>query len=209
MPVIDLTGNRFGRLVVVSRAENGANWKTRWLCTCDCGETRTVYSDSLRSGKTQSCGCYHKEKASQAMTKTKTTHGASRTRVYTVWQGMKQRCSDKSLRDYHRYGGRGIAVCERWIHSFENFIKDMGNPEAGMTLERENNDLGYSPDNCIWATMSVQANNRRSSRYITHDGLRLTHSQWSRRLGGSGTLVHSRIKCGWSEERAVTTPPMR
>ena len=155
MKKIDLTGRRFGRLVVVGEAGRTKRGKITWECLCDCGKTTVIIGDNLRSGNTLSCGCYGREVVRYA----NTTHGMARTREYNIWEGMKNRCQNKTHPDYPNYGGRGIKVCSRWM-SFENFFFDMG-VSHGLSIDRINNDGNYEPSNCRWATASEQNLNRR------------------------------------------------
>ena len=145
---IDLTGKRFGRLFVLSVADR----KYHLICVCDCGNKCTVAISSLKSGSTQSCGCLRLERSK--------THGMSHIPEFRVWNSMLERCNNPNNKRYCDYGGRGIKVCERWM-DFKNFIADMGFRPKGLTLERINNDKGYSPSNCKWDTGENQARNRR------------------------------------------------
>lgn len=134
------------------------------------------------------------------------THGLSKSRVYHIWNAMKMRCENPNSKFYSDYGGRGITVCERWA-SFENFFEDMGHPPAGTSLERENNDAGYSRANCRWATRMEQARNKRNNVLLTIDGETHPLSVWAERFGIKYGTVHQRLtKYGWTAEDAVKMP---
>ena len=150
MKLVDLTGQRFGRLVVLRRAENIGR-QTAWLCKCDCGNEKTVPMWNLRSGQTISCGCYADE-VRVANGKAGQTHGLSYSRLYTIWIGMKQRCYYPKHKHFKRYGERGIKVCDEWKDSFETFHDwAMANGYAdNLTIDRENVNGDYCPANCRW-----------------------------------------------------------
>lgn len=198
MRLIDLTGMRFGRLTVMRRTEQTII-RAQWWCLCDCGAKTKVYGEVLRRGNARSCGCLRRDAA--------TTHGMSKSgsAAYKSWRAMRSRCESPNHSAYKCYGGRGIKVCERWM-VFENFLADMGEPPAGMTIERINNDAGYSPENCKWATRAEQANNRRGMLLLTLNGETMCLTAWAKRKGiNNGTLAY-RVRSGWSAQKALTTP---
>ena len=170
--LIDLAGQRFGRLVVAELAPK-LDRRTRWICQCDCGNVSHAQSDDLRSGHSKSCGCLSKEMARDRHTSHGATAGGKPTRSYKAWQGMHRRCSAIDGPDYPYYQGRGITVCDRWA-SYEAFVTDMGAPPPGHSLERKDNALGYGPDNCVWATPLEQSRNRRNVHRIVICGRDMT-----------------------------------
>jgi len=157
---VNLIGERFGRLFVLEKFGRDKWRGIKWLCQCDCGEQRQVTSHDLLSGNTTSCGCYTRERASQANMK----HGYSttnqRSRIYTAWLNMLNRCKNPQSKDFTWYGGQGISVCSRW-HSFENFLNDMGEPKTRDTLDRIDSNDDYKPENCRWVNRVIQSRNTK------------------------------------------------
>lgn len=171
MRFIDLTGQRFGRLLVLDRATNDAQGRARWRCACDCGNEAVITRHHLRDGRTKSCGCLRRDVASEL----NHTHGfASKGGVkptYRIYRSMLSRTTNPRDASWKNYGGRGITVCDRWNParggSFENFLADVGErPADNLSLDRIDNDRGYEPRNVRWATATEQARNRRS--FSTH-----------------------------------------
>lgn len=200
---------RKGRLVLIQTARR--NGKPAWECRCDCGAICVVRTDHLRGGATQSCGCKQSEMMKHGL---RFEHGdarrLSKTPEWKTWVAMIQRCTDPNSSIFHRYGARGITVCGRWLNSFEAFLLDMGRrPTPKHTIERDDNDGPYAPENCRWATRKEQANNRRTSRIVEADGRRMTLSQWQDATGIHQLTLLARLRRGWSEERTISTPLIR
>lgn len=169
------------------------------LYRCVCGNEKKIRMSFVRSGKTKSCGCLQRGKA--------TKHGMEGTPEYHAWSSMKKRCNLLSDKGYKRYGGRGIKVCDRWMESFENFYEDMGNrPSMRHSLDRINNNKGYSKENCRWATATEQANNRRSTVMIEGYGVTQSISMWENTMEIPKGRITARLIYGWSKHDAVFLP---
>jgi hypothetical protein len=189
---VDLVGQRFGRLVVTDYSHcdhRGA----LWLCVCDCSKPHLARSWNLRSGKTRSCGCLRVESRATA----RKTHGCSRTAMHNAWYNMLRRCTEQDGATADAYSKRGITVCERW-QKFENFLSDMPpRPTPKHSIDRINNDKGYSPDNCRWATKREQSLNTRRARYFIIDGIRVPAMDVAARNGITNSTFRVRLHRGW------------
>lgn len=173
-PLIDLVGQRFGRLTVIKRAENSSSGHPKWECQCECGNIVVALGSNLKKGVTKSCGCLHKEVSTDRILLISENqkgknhplykHGKSKSRIHWVWEQMKQRCHSPRNRNYKYYGGRGITMCPEWKDDFKAFHDwAMANGYLeGLTIDRIDNDRGYSPDNCRWVTQKQQIKNRRN-----------------------------------------------
>lgn len=192
-----LEGLRYGRLVVVKetgRRDGGV----LWLCRCDCGTEKEVTTHNLNRGHAKSCGCLQAETA--------TIHGHSSKKIYSIYRAMMQRCYDKKSWMYHRYGGRGIKVCEDWANNIDSFIKwsEENGYSDSLQIDRIDNDKGYSPDNCRFVTKTVNANNTSKNIIIKVKGEALTIADAARRYGIEDSKLRQRItKLGWAPEQAI------
>lgn len=176
--------------------------KKRYLVVqCDCGTVKSTSLLSLRNGKARSCGCNRNKAVAESLRR----HGMAGSPTWNVWQGIRRRCADPANSGYHKYGGRGIRVCERWLNSFENFLADMGERPPGMTIDRIDNNGHYEPGNCRWASPKDQARNRRSNRIIAFRGESRPLAYWVEQSGLPYSLVHTRLRSGWPLEAALTT----
>lgn len=187
-------GDRFGNLTVVSFAYKNNESHLCWNCICDCGKTTIVTKSHLETKHTKSCGCLRGEK-----------HGYLGSDTYRIWQNMKNRCYNPNVKCYLNYGGRGIRVCQKWRDSFSAFLKDMGPRPDGMTLERIDNEKGYFPENCKWATWKEQRRNSRGwLNILEFENKRMCLADWAIETGISRHVISKRLKMGWSIERALT-----
>ena len=202
---IDLTGRRFGNLVVLNSVPNeiktDKQGTTYWMCRCDCGKEHLANGVSLRRGHTTSCGC------KQGCLK----HGLRYTRLYHIWDAMVGRCFRKSHVGYTYYGGRGITLCDEWLgeNGFINFYNwAMGNGyQDNLTIDRIDVNGNYEPSNCRWTTMKEQSNNKRNNRYLTFNNKTQSMKKWSEELHITYQTISARLdRLGWSVEKTLSTP---
>jgi hypothetical protein len=194
--------SKFGRWTFVRRSDV----PRKALFRCDCGVERETFITNVVSGKSTSCGCFLREWTTDRSTKHGHAKRGNHSPLYETWAGMVARCTKKYRPDYHRYGGRGIKVCDRWM-VFENFAADMGDRPEGMTLDRHPDTNGnYEPGNCRWATPTEQANNRRSNVLIDHQGKQQNIEAWSKELGIDRHVIEDRIRRGETDPIKIFGP---
>lgn len=194
-------GDRFGRLVALRAAASSSSGHKQFIWKCDCGELKCIRIEHVVSGRTNSCGCLHDQAAGDR----NRTHGLAKTRVYGIWSGMIQRCTNPKVKIYPYYGGRGIKVCDRWRNSFECFLADMGHPPSeNHSIDRfPNKDGDYGPGNCRWATDQEQALNMRSNALLTVNGETLRLIEWCDRAGVTQPAIYYRVKKGETRLQAI------
>ena len=194
----DLTGMRFGRLVVKNQAKHSGRG-AKWDCVCDCGNQskKPITTNSLLQLKTQSCGCLMVERVKAS----NSTHRLTKSPTYICWRLMWQRCTNPNHKSYHAY--KNFTPCDRW-KSFENFFEDMGFRPDGLTLDRIDNTKGYSPDNCRWADVFTQQGNTKRNIYVEIDGEIMCVKAACRKLGTNYARAKSRIWKGWAPIDAIT-----
>lgn len=205
----DLSGQRFGRLVVLYRdTKSKPSGGTKWICLCDCGNTKSVVATNLKNRRTRSCGCLQSELTSLRCK----THGdGSGCRLFRIWKAMKSRCYYERDVGYHLYGGRGISVCDLWRGSYASFkewaLKN-GYSEK-LTLDRIDPNGNYEPSNCRWATYKEQCNNKRGNVHITYNGETHTLSEWAEITGIKIATLANRKRLGWSDSDCIEIPVVR
>lgn len=200
--VIDLTGKTFSRLTVLRRNGSDVKGKAVWTCVCTCGNTVYVDGARLRNGKVRSCGCLRHEPYAA-------THHMSKTRLYSIWANMRNRCKRENVKSYKDYGARGIKVCDEWDSSFESF-RDwalQNGYDDSLTIERKNHEQDYCPENCCFVAKSEQANNRRTCIEIEYLGKTQNLMQWCDELGLNYKRIYNRMKkLGMPFEEAISKP---
>jgi len=204
---LNIQGQRFSRWTVLDKESITIRNHTKVWCRCDCGTEKLIDDQSLKTGRSTSCGCYHK-----SMTNAMQTHGDSSKNIkateYNSWAGMKQRCYNKNNIRYPEWGGKGVTVCDRWLNSYEAFLEDVGRkPAPHYTLDRYPNKTGnYEPNNVRWATPKQQSNNTARNRNIEHDGEVRTLAQWADKYKIQPATLSSRLRHNWDLKEALNTP---
>lgn len=211
--LIDLTGKRFGRLVVIKFGGKDDKKRRVWECVCDCGNTVFIPTAQLNSGKTKSCGCYNRDTARQRMT----THGMRKSALYRIWAGIKDRTNPNNHNNKNNYRKLHITMCDEWKNDFKAFYdwaisngykeEKLPNGKSKWTIDRIDGTKGYYPENCRWATSKQQANNQLTNKMITYKGKTQNLSRWCEELGLKYGLVEQRLFSGFSVERAFTENP--
>lgn len=205
----DRTGQRHHRLVALRTdgySDSGNQRHVKWLFRCDCGKEVSIPVNRLPTK--HSCGCLRTEKSREIMVKMHYRHGEAKngqnSAEYRTWKGIISRCSNSDDPRYKDYAGRGVTVCDEWKDDYLNFLRDMGRRPRGTTIERKDNDLGYSKENCRWATPLEQGRNKRNNIWIKFRGETLHVAEWSRRTGIKFGTIHARLRRGWSPEKALS-----
>lgn len=196
-------GKRFGRYVILDRDFTKNTKRTYCICKCDCGNEKSVLLQNLLNGNTKSCGCYSIEEKKER----KTIHSHSRTRIYRVFQYMKQRCYNPQNDRYNNYGARGIRICDEWLNDFSVFYEWAINSgySDNLTIERIDVNGNYCPENCTWIPNSEQGNNRTNNHWVVYNGEKLTLKQLSRKYNIHIDTLSYRLK-HWDIDKAVNQP---
>ena len=207
---MDLTGEQFGRLHVVERAENDRSGNAKWLCRCECGNYKIILGKALRTGSTRSCGCYLAEQSKKRMKILATKHGLSKAKLYSVWGTIVDRCTNDKCKGYHNYGGRGISICDEWRHdvkAFYDYVSSLPHfGEPGRSIDRIDNNGNYEPGNIRWATFKEQANNTRPKKntvWVVFNGETMSLADMARKYGINYATVRRRYAKGMPIEKIL------
>lgn len=208
MKAKDYTGQRFGKLVVLGLSEKrGKSGHKYYRCLCDCGKEKDISASHLVTGASKSCGCG----VLLALKKRNTTHGMSRSRLFTIWMGMKRRCMNPNEKSYVYYGGRGISICDEWkadFMAFHDWSVNNGYAE-NLSIDRIDSDGNYEPSNCRWVPLSEQNRNKRDNHLVTINGKTQLMSDWCKESKVSMTTVYERLRKGYKIEDALFAPDQR
>ena len=210
--VKDISGQKINGWYIICEYGRNKSGGAMFLCKCDCGNIRVVDGRSIRSGSSKNCGCKRNAETARRIKVISTKHGGKKERLYGIWRGMLDRCNNPKSPFYYRYGGRGIFVCNEWQESYASFrgwaVSSGYNKDASRgecTIDRINNDDGYTPNNCRWITLKQQCNNRSTNHLIEHNGVIHTLTEWSEITGIRKDTLRRRIFIyGWTVERALT-----
>ena len=215
-PLKDMIGYRVHRLTVIARGETqGKSTGAYWICQCDCGNKTNIAGQHLRTGAIKSCGCHNSKVAKERMKLLSTKHGMCKTRIYKIWTGMCKRCLSTKDKYFHRYGARGITVCDEWSNNFMSFVEwsDKNGYAENLSIDRIENNGNYEPSNCRWTTKRVQANNRaregnlKNTRYITYQGVTYVLSEFADKyLTVDMDTFWSRLQRGIPIDQAMSLP---
>ena len=207
-------GTRYSHLLVIGSPVKAASGRYMCLCRCDCGAEKLMYEEALKYGNSRSCGCVNRKLSREriiANRDRRVSHGMCGTRLHRIWKAMKYRCSNPSAQYFHRYGGRGISVCEAWRTSFIAFHEwaMQHGYRDDLSIDRIDNDGDYTPENCRWVAMDTQARNTRQNRFITAFGLTKCLEDWASDLSCAVDIstLRKRLRLGWEFEKAFSLPP--
>lgn len=194
--MLKLAGKKFGKLTAIRQTGKVGSYRL-WLCKCDCGNTTEVKSSNLNSGRTRSCGC---------LCDGNPTHGMRRSKEYSVWVGIKQRCLNPKIKSYKDYGANGVTICDEWKDSFEAFISHVGKcPSESHTIDRIDSSGNYEPGNCRWATRTEQNRNRKNTVYLDVDGEKVALPVLAEKHGLTAKTLWARLfSFGWSLDKALS-----
>lgn len=202
----DIAGQKFGRLTALGPVGKTKHRRVIWLCQCECGKQLAVVYPSLARGLTQSCGCLRKEIAADKATK----HGLAFHPFYSVWAGIINRCENPDFLRHETWGGRGIRICDEWRHDFPAFLSHISGlahyAEQGYSIDRIDNSKGYFPGNIRFATPVEQGQNTRRNHLLTYNNKTQCIAAWAKELGIHRSIIHNRLRGGWSVERALSQP---
>lgn len=204
---IDLTGKKFGRLIVIKRVKNNYFGVVYWLCKCDCGNFKTIRGNNLKSGKTQSCGCLQKEKAKN-IGENKRKYKKEYLSLRCIFKGIKNRCYNKKSNNYNRYGAKGISICKKWLDNPLSFCEWalQNGYKKGLTIDRIDTNGKYEPNNCRWVDYTTQCRNRKNSLTFTINDICLPLIEWCKIYNMPYQAVLKRLKRKWQIEKALTIP---
>jgi hypothetical protein len=208
--VIDLTGQKFGRLTVLERRGSNKQHNALWLCKCECGKEKIISSINLRKGKSKSCGCL-RDMLHEGKNNPSYKHGESKSRIYHILAGMIQRCDNSNCKAYKNYGDRGIKVCNEWKDKENGFINFYNwaianGYDKGLTIDRIDNNGNYEPNNCRWSNRLEQNNNKRNTKKIVYNEKTYTIMELSKKFNIKYETLLSRYKKGWDIEKIIVCP---